>query len=156
MVSAYDRDFGFVRFADRLWRRKRDSSLYLLTLLACIMEKSSPFRTILIIFTGLLVLYLLKRHEGWLYAAIIVSVLGSISSYLAQKIDYLWRKLGWLLSLFVPKILLTLIFFLVLTPIALLSRLFGEKDPLSLKKDYTTMFKDHSREIDQDYFEKTW
>lgn len=120
------------------------------------MEKSTPFRTVLIIATGLLIVYLIKQGNGWLYAAVSIGFLGSISAFLAQQIDFLWRKLGWLLSLFVPKILLTALFFLVLTPIALLSRLFGKKDPLMLKNEYQTMFKPYQRTIDKDYFEKTW
>ncbi len=86
----------------------------------------------------------------------IVGALGLVSGYLAKKIDFLWMKLAWLLSLIVPNILLSVIFYLFLTPIAFLSRAFGDKNPLSLKNTKDSLFKESNKEFDKASFEKPW
>jgi len=64
-------------------------------------------------------------------------------------------KLGKVLSYIVPNILLSIVFYVVLFPIALLSRL-SRKDPLMLSKDHDTYFIDLEKEIDRRDFEKIW
>lgn len=119
-------------------------------------QKTIPAKTCLVITTCLLIIYVITGVRECLLAALLIGGAGSFSNYLARKIDYLWSKLTYVLSLIVPNILLSFIFFLLLTPIALLSRLFGEKDPLMLKRQQGSMFKDYEREMDKEYFEKTW
>lgn len=120
------------------------------------LPRSKPIYTVLVITVGFLFLYYFRRWEGWLFLAIAIGTLGSISSFLARKIDFFWRQLAYVLSLFMPKILLTLLFFLLLTPLALLSRLFRKEDPLSLKNNKESLFQTYERDLDQSYFEKTW
>ena len=64
-------------------------------------------------------------------------------------------KLGKVLSYIVPNILLSIVFYVVLFPIALLSRL-SRKDPLMLSKDHDTYFIDLEKETDRRDFEKIW
>lgn len=54
-----------------------------------------------------------------------------------NPLNYGWRQLGVLLSRITGPIVLSLLFFLVVTPIALAMRLFG-KDPLRQKMDHAT------------------
>lgn len=65
-------------------------------------------------------------------------------------------KLAGFLSLIIPNILLGIIFFLLLFPIALLSRLFGKNDSLNLKNKSGSTFKNVNKEFDKISFEKTW
>lgn len=118
--------------------------------------KTTPAKTCLVITSGLLIIYVITGVRECLLVALLIGMAGSFSNYLARKIDYLWSKLTYVLSLIVPNILLSFIFFLLLTPIAVLSRLFGEKDPLRLRRQEGSMFKDYKRELDKEYFEKTW
>jgi hypothetical protein len=120
------------------------------------LPKAKPVHTVWVITLGCLVLYLLKTWPGWLYMATGIGVFGLISPFLARKIDLLWRKLGYVLGLFIPKIILGLLFFLMLTPLAILSRLFRKSDPLSLKKQEESLFQSYDRTVDQSYFEKPW
>lgn len=119
-------------------------------------KKSEPVKTLLVIVVGMLVIHLLTQHKWALWVSVAVGLSGLISPFLAKQIDFLWNKLGELLSMIVPNILLSLIFFIFLTPIALLSRLFGKKNPLDLKNSEASLFKDHNKPFDKASFEKPW
>jgi len=56
----------------------------------------------------------------------------------------------------IPNILLSVVFYLFLTPLALLSRIGKDKNPLSLKNTQATLFKEYTREFDKASFEKPW
>jgi len=114
------------------------------------------YKTILTITIGFLVLYLFTQKVWCLYIAISVGGLGALSSFLAQKIAYLWMKLGYLLSLVVPKILLSAIFFVLLFPLALVSRWISKKDPLHLKNNQDTVFQEVDKTFAVDSFKKPW
>ena len=77
------------------------------------------------------------------------------ANYLSDIIEWAWMKLSQLLSYIIPNILLSIVYFLFLVPISLLSRLFT-KDPLMLSKKYNTYFIDINNEIDIKSFKKTW
>ena len=77
------------------------------------------------------------------------------ANYLSNIIEWAWMKLSQLLSYIIPNILLSIVYFLFLVPISLLSRLFT-KDPLMLSKKYNTYFIDINNEIDIKSFKKTW
>lgn len=119
-------------------------------------NKTEPIKTVLIITVGMLIIYLITKWKWSINVSIIVGVLGLLSNYFAEKIDFLWMKLAWLLSLIIPNILLAIIFYLFLTPIALLSRVFGEKNQLTLKNTNQSLFKDKNKQYDKLIFEKPW
>lgn len=96
--------------------------------------QSDRYKTILVIVTGLLAI-------AWIFdiplLGKIAVVIGAISIFVpaaARGIEWVWFKialgLGWVNS----RILLSVIYFVFLLPIAWLSRLFT-KDPLALRKD---------------------
>jgi hypothetical protein len=91
-------------------------------------------QTCLVISTGLLVIYLLHPAKPLVWAAIGLGAVGAFLPGLAHWVDWAWYKLaegmGWVMS----KVLLTLVFFVFLVPMALLSRAFGKKDSLQLKR----------------------
>ena len=68
-----------------------------------------------------------------LILSIIFLVLGLINSKLLTPLNILWNKLGIFLGKFISPIVMGIIFFLVVTPIGLFSRVLG-KDFLKLKK----------------------
>jgi hypothetical protein len=71
-------------------------------------------------------------------------------------IDKIWFKISFILSLIIPNILLGSIFYLILFPIALLSRLFGNKDPLNLKNSLKTLFINKNTNFKAKSFEQPW
>tara|TARA_Y100000816_G_scaffold225242_1_gene170204 strand:- start:794 stop:1177 length:384 start_codon:yes stop_codon:yes gene_type:complete len=67
-----------------------------------------------------------------LIIAIIFFILGLINSKVLTPLNKLWSKFGLLLGRIVSPVIMGIIFFLVVTPIALIMRIIG-KDLLNLK-----------------------
>jgi hypothetical protein len=97
-------------------------------------QSQDRFKTILVIVTGLLAL-------AWIFNIALLGKIalgiGAISIFIppaAKAIEWVWFKvtlaLGWLNS----RIILSIVYFVFLMPIAWLSRWFT-KDPLALKKE---------------------
>jgi len=118
--------------------------------------KSTPIKTVLVISMGFLIVYLITQWKWAIYVTLTVGLTGILSDYLSKKLDFLWMKLTWILSFIVPNILLTIVFYLLLFPMAVLSRLFGEKDPLRLKNTTNSIFKNTNKKFDKVSFEKPW
>lgn len=117
--------------------------------------KSNPDKTILTISIGLIVVYYFSKVEAFLLVAIVIGLVGVFSHNLATKIEWFWMKLAQLLSYIVPNIILSIVFYFILTPIALLSRI-GKKNPLQLKNTSDSVFIDRTSEIQPSDFEKVW
>jgi hypothetical protein len=120
------------------------------------MGNQKPYLTILTIVAGLLVVFLISERDWALWAALGVALAGLASSWLATMIHKGWMGLAHLLGLIVPNILLSVIYFVFLFPLALLSRLFGQKDPLHLKPGAPTLFKTYDKAYTAADLEKPW
>lgn len=118
--------------------------------------KSEPVKTCLTIAMGFLVVFLATKLNWALYVALIVGLTGMFSTFLSQKIDFLWMKLAGVLSLIVPNILLGAVFYLFLFPISLLARLFRKDDPLMLKNKVDSTFTTENKAFSKGSFEKPW
>lgn len=119
-------------------------------------KSSNPLTTILVINLGFIAIYYLTNWQYALLIALCIGILGLLSPKAAQIIDYLWMKLAYVLSLIVPKILLFIIFFFLLFPLARLARLFTKKDNLNLKKTDSSLFENTEKNITASSFEKLW
>jgi hypothetical protein len=118
--------------------------------------KTNPIKTILTISVGFMLVYLVTKWNWALSVSLIIGVIGICSNYLSQKIDFVWMKLTWLLSLIIPNILLGTIFYFFLFPISILSRLLGKQDPLHLKNKGNSVFITINKDFDKASFEKSW
>ena len=98
------------------------------------MQKQNKYVTILILALGLVVLYFVFKALAFLYIALSIILLSLTSATLAEKIARTWLKLGHFLGAINSKILLSLVFYCLLVPIALISRIFKKKDELQLKR----------------------
>jgi hypothetical protein len=117
-------------------------------------EKQNNSKSILVIVIGFSLLSLLLKKRFSLdtasnylwYTTMGIGVLSLLSSRIESGIVWLWYKfaegLGWINT----RILLGLIFFIFLTPIALLKKLLSKKDPLKLKNkgDSTFVERNHT------------
>ena len=98
------------------------------------MEKTNKYLVILTIVTGLMGMFFLFKIELLLPIAFGVAIISIISSFLTDKIVWIWNKIALILGTINSKILLSAIFYLFLVPIALISRIFKKEDELILKK----------------------
>lgn len=119
-------------------------------------SKSVPIKSVLAITVGLFILYLIKEWNWAMYISLSVGILGLFFPFIATQIDLLWMKLAKLLGFIVPNILLSIIFYFFLTPLAFLSKIFGKKNPLSLNNKTDTLFKEYNKKFDKASFEKPW
>ena len=119
-------------------------------------KNSNSTKTVLVISIGFSVIFLLFSFKWALYTAIVIGVLGIISNKICDIIDYLWMKLASLLGLIVPNILLSLIFYLFLFPLAILSRISRSKNALQLKNIKETTWIEKTKVNEKHSFEKMW
>lgn len=125
------------------------------------MQNQDRFKTILVIVIGFTALgwILRSRFQVETYLDKIAFVIGLVSIFIpvaARAIEWLWLKfalaLGWVNS----RILLTIVYFVFLMPIALLSRLFT-KDPLMLKaKKSPTLYNTRNHLYKKEDLENIW
>lgn len=117
--------------------------------------KSNPTKTILVIVSGLLIAFLITKYEILLNISLGLALVGVLFKKLSYMIEFFWFKIGFLLSLFVPKVILGLIFYLILFPVALLSKI-SSKDPLILKKSSNSTYKSINKTFKKESFINTW
>jgi hypothetical protein len=79
-----------------------------------------------------LILFASRKREGYLFVAIALHILNMTWPQVYRPIAVIWLWLSDLLGSVVSKVLLSVVFFLVVTPIAILRRLAG-KDSLKLR-----------------------
>lgn len=80
----------------------------------------------------LLLLRLALKRDGFLYAALGLHVLNMIAPQVYRPAAVVWFTLSYLLGTVVSKVVLSILFFALVTPLGLLRRVFG-KDSLQLK-----------------------
>jgi Saxitoxin biosynthesis operon protein SxtJ len=95
----------------------------------------------------LLLVYIRTRRDGFLWWALILHVLNMIVPKLYAPLAVVWLGLSHVLGTVMSKILLSILFFGVITPIGILRRLFG-KDSLKLRgfkasKDSALVVRNH-------------
>jgi hypothetical protein len=122
------------------------------------MSESEKSKAQLVIVTGLVVLYFVfkSRYPYFLIAAAAVGVLSIAIPVVGDLIVKGWYKIAEILGAINGRILLSAVFFLVLLPVALLSR-FGKKNPLSLKRESKkSVFIDRNHKYTAKDLEQVW
>ena len=121
------------------------------------MSNKKDLITILIITAGLIGCYFLFDKLILLIIALIIGLSGTISQTARIHIARAWEKIGRALGYVNSRIILSVIFFLILTPIALLSRVFS-KDKLQLKRkeENDSYYFDRNHEFQVEDFENPW
>lgn len=104
------------------------------------MESHDRFKTILVIVTGLVVIGWIFDISGLTKFAAMIGAVSILIPLAAKGIEWLWFKIAMVLGWINSRILLSVIYFAFLLPIAWLSRLFTQ-DPLALqRKSRETLF----------------
>jgi hypothetical protein len=123
------------------------------------LTREKELETILTICVALVVIFLLgkRQHYYWLTISAVLGLIGMFSKYLTSKIAWAWMKLSEGMGAVSSRIILSFIFFVFLFPIAMLSRVFGGKSSLQLKKlEGTTYYVTRNHKFEAKDLEKTW
>tara|TARA_B100001175_G_C19479326_1_gene626177 strand:+ start:1016 stop:1381 length:366 start_codon:yes stop_codon:yes gene_type:complete len=118
--------------------------------------KSNPSLTLLTIVFGLLFLNYFLNNNYIYYLTLILSGVGIFSSKISTIIEKIWFKFSYILSQIIPNILLSVIFFLILTPIAALSKLFNSQTNFNSNNNQKTTFVTQNKSFDKKSFERAW
>ncbi len=113
------------------------------------------WKTLLVIVVGLLVLHFLFTVDWLLYAALGVGLAAVLFPALGRLIVRGWMAVGQVLGRINGSILLSLVFFILLFPIAVLYRLFN-KDSLRLKNEYDSLFTERNHSYQKEDLENVW
>ena len=104
---------------------------------------NKSFGIVFFIFFLLISLYPLTNQENiriWsLIISLIFLILGLLNSKILNPFNKLWFKFGMILGRIISPIIMSIIFFLVVTPIALIMKLL-KKDLLNLKFNKTNTY----------------
>jgi polyferredoxin len=100
------------------------------------MKREKNLETMLVITVGMLVLYYFFRTKTWsnylLITSLVMGLIGVFSDFLSEKVAWVWGKIAHIMGTFNSYVLLSIIFFVFLTPVAFLFKL-TRKDSLKLK-----------------------
>ncbi len=96
-------------------------------------SKTKYLETCLVISTGFVLLWFIYETKILLHVAFVIGIFGIFIPPAAKGITWFWFKLADVLGAIIPKIVLVLVFFIFLFPVAFLYRLFNKR-PLDLKK----------------------
>ena len=118
--------------------------------------KSNPPLTVLTIVFGLLFLNYFLENKIIFYLSLIISGIGVFLVKTSLIIEKMWFKISFILSQIIPNILLSFIFFLILTPIALLSKLFKAQTNFNSKNNQRSTFIYQTKSFDKKSFERAW
>lgn len=114
------------------------------------MSKSKQYEALLVITTALVILYLygLLKHgdprEIFMYLACGVGLSGIVFKPLGKLIALGWYKLADLMSLVMSKVILSLVYLLILVPVASLQKIW-KKDRLKTRRGRKSLWirRDH-------------
>jgi hypothetical protein len=131
------------------------------------MKTPNKFQSLLVIVVGFLVLYFIfRKNYNWgfmefkrdyfLYAAVFIGIFSLMFDVVGDLILKGWMKLAEVLGYVNTRILMSIIFFLFLTPFAWLQKAFSRKNFLSLKDKEGSIFHVRDHEYTPEDFENIW
>ncbi len=120
------------------------------------MDVTEKVKAQLVIVTGLVVLYFVFKSPWWLYSAAAVGLLSLAIPVAGDLIVKAWFKLAEVLGNINGKIILSVLFYVFLFPIALLYRM-STKNPLSIKRtDDSSFYTERNHLYTKEDLEQSW
>jgi energy-coupling factor transporter transmembrane protein EcfT len=104
-----------------------------------------------------LILNVISHRQSFVYAALGLLLVALFVKPLARIISRAWMKFAEVLGAFNSRLILTLVFYLFLTPLAMLYRLFN-KNPMNLKTgpEAVSLYVVRDHVYSGDDFDKMW
>lgn len=119
------------------------------------MTNKKSTETILVLVIACLILYWIAGKKYLLTTALVLGLIGIFIPYVAEKIHWGWMKLGSGLGYITGRLLLIAVFFLLLYPLSLISKLF-RKNVVKLEPGSDSYFKDREYLYTSESMENTW
>lgn len=119
------------------------------------MSDTEKLKAQLVIITGLAVLGVFFKSLYFYYSAALLGIIFLSLPWFSDLILKGWFKLAELLGWINSRILLSLVFYIFLSPLAMLNRLFS-KDLLKLKKSAGSMYSPRNHKFTKKDLENIW
>ncbi|MFB6356367.1 MAG: SxtJ family membrane protein [bacterium] len=116
------------------------------------MEETNPQRVLLVLTAACLLFYAWTAWVPLFWVGIVFAVIPLISDQLTRGLATVWMTFAEWIGTFNSKVLLTILFYLALTPIALLFRLFTNPR----HETEQTAFYTRNDSPDSESFQKMW
>ncbi len=120
------------------------------------MERKKNLETSLVIVTGLLIIFLFKQWFPLLVIAAIIGLTGIFWDKAASGITWVWFKIAELLGRFIPKLVLTIVYYLFLFPVAMLYRLFRKENSERIRQEGVSMWISREHLYEKEDLTKPW
>ncbi|MEM6684703.1 MAG: hypothetical protein AAF617_02815 [Bacteroidota bacterium] len=123
--------------------------------------KESNSKVILVMVVGFLAIatYLYWRTEYTTAAIVFASIalgVGVLSFFIESAIVWVWEKFALALGWINTRIILSIVFFIFLTPFGILSRLFSKNSSLQLKNNSKSTFVERNHTYSKKDLENIW
>lgn len=120
------------------------------------MKNQDTYKSILVIVVGFIALAWIFKVPYLAEIALILGAIAIFSDSFAKMIERVWLKFAMAIGFINSKILLTIVYFVFLLPVALVSRLFTN-DPLMLHgKNSASLYHTRNHRYEKGDLEKIW
>lgn len=119
-------------------------------------EKAKSTETILVLVVALVIFYWFTKQPYLLLAAVILGAIGIFIPFLAGKIHWAWMKLAHVMGYVMSKVILTIVFFVFMYPLSLLSKIFRKTSSVQLKAGGKSYFKERNFTYTKESLENVW
>ncbi len=117
---------------------------------------TNKYKTILTLVIGFLLISHYFDNQPMYYIALSIAISSLISEKLAELVVYIWIKLAEILGWINARIILSIVFYLILTPIAFLSKVFKKEDNLNRTNNKNSLFVEKKHTFMKEDFENVW
>ena len=111
--------------------------------------------TVLVLVLAMLLLYWLKRRDAWLIAAGAVGIVSVVVPGVAGAIHWGWTRLSLLLGEVMSRVLLTVVYFVILMPLALAARWMG-RPAIRRKPGGSSYFTERNHQYSKEDISHPW
>ena len=118
-------------------------------------NKAKSLETLLVLTGALIIIYWISPKKIYLLVALIFILIGIVSPFLSAKISWVWLKFAELMGSVMSKVILSVVYFIFLVPIALIYRL-TQKNPLFLKRQNDSYYIERNKQYSAKDIENIW
>lgn len=118
-------------------------------------NKAKSLETLLVLTGALIVVYWISFKKIYLLVALIFILIGIVSPFLSGKISWIWLKFAELIGSVMSKVILSVVYFVFLVPIALVFRM-TQKNPLFLKRQKGSYYIERNKQYSAKDIENIW
>lgn len=117
--------------------------------------KEKELKSLLVIVVGLLVFYLIFNNVYFIYASVAIGGLSLLIPTVGKGINWVWFKIAEVLGWINSRILLSLLYYIFLTPISLLYRIF-KKNSLDIKAPSKSIYEERNHIYSSKDLDNPW